>query len=327
MKKKLLSWLKVILIWLVIIVGLGEVCIRLFIELPIIYVDEKTACYRYDELLGWYPLENTITEHESTSVVKVQHNADGFRDGPYDGSKEKKTIAVIGDSFVWGYGVEQDERLTDVMEGFLPECDILNMGVSGYGTDQEFLLLQKWFPKYQPDAVVLVVHSNDSIDSRTNYRDNYYKPYFIKDGDSLALQGTPVPTCYQYQVSQSPTLYKSKFVQAVTLLYNSLTKPEARQTANNTNGLLLAIKSYLDERNVPLLLIFTYEGTDAKEVRFLDEAGFNYAHLPTKHKFQSHGFHWTPEGHKRIAFRVLEQLFFMDFLVEEDVDKNYGSGS
>ena len=68
-------------------------------------------------------------------------------------------------------------------------------GVSGFGTDQEYLLLQKLWPKVKPAVVVLIFCTdNDRDDNRSNIRyEGYQKPYFMLTAQgSLVLAGQPV---------------------------------------------------------------------------------------------------------------------------------------
>ena len=68
--------------------------------------------------------------------------------------------------------------------------------MSGYGTDQEYLLLKKLWPKVKPAVVVLIVCTdNDRQDNSTNIRyEGYQKPYFTTAADgAMVLHGQPVP--------------------------------------------------------------------------------------------------------------------------------------
>ena len=321
-RKKVIKALKLLSVWIVLILVFGELGVRLFVDLPEDYHDEKTTCFRFDDRLGWMPKENAECTHEASVSMDIAHNADGFRDRTHDRSSKKKSIAFLGDSFVWGYDVKEKERFTNDIQAFLPEWDIYNLGVSGFGTDQEFLLLQEWFPIYQPDLVVLVVHSNDAIDNATNYRDNYYKPYYAMEDDSLSLKGVPVPTCYRYQQQQSPILFKSHFYRALALLYNHLFKPAPIEVPNLQEEIITAMHHYLQARGSSLRIIYTYADWQPEEDLYLDSLNIPYQHLPTKHKFEEYGQHWTKEGHDHISAKLLERLFIDGVISEEDIEKH-----
>lgn len=307
-------------IWIAIIFVLGEISVRLFVNLPLIYDDEKTSCFQYDASYGWWPIEENFCVHSTKFDTHIYHNKDGFRDKNHDFSKRQKTIAFIGDSFVWGYEVAREERFTERVQLFLPDWRILNMGISGFGTDQEYMVMQEFFPEYKPDLVVLTVHSNDSIDNSTNCRDLYYKPYFELENGKLVQKGNPAPKAFNYTAHQYPILFKSKFIQALFMLYDYLTQPETFEVPNLTEELLLEARAYCEEQGAGLILLFTYQ-SDEKEMQFLDQNEFNYLHLPTNKKFKDYGQHWTPEGHEYIANQTLEYLLKNAFVAMDDVEK------
>jgi hypothetical protein len=91
---------------------------------------------------------------------------------------------------------EQNERFTDLLRSRISNYRIVHAGVSGYGTDQEYLLLQRMWAKIQPSVVVLIFCTdNDRLDNGTKIRyDGYQKRYFATNADgALALRGQPAP--------------------------------------------------------------------------------------------------------------------------------------
>ncbi|RLE27830.1 MAG: hypothetical protein DRJ65_01675 [Acidobacteria bacterium] len=313
--------LKLIFVWAILIVAMGEIGIRLFVDLPIDYVDEKSACYRYDPTLGWFPREAADCIHSAKFDTEINNNTDGFRDRDHDLTRGGSSMAFLGDSFVWGYDVKAEKRFTSVIQAFLPDWSILNMGVSGYGTDQEYLLLQGWYPKYTPDIVVLVVHTNDSIDNSTNFRDNYYKPYFEGVEGHLVLKGTPVPKCYRFQQAQHPFAFRSHFVRGLAVLYNRINKPERVTVTDLKLPLIAAMNHYVTERGSLFRVVFTYRNDSLDETSYLEERNIRYLHVPTDLKFEDYGQHWTEEGHASVAAKILERLYREGLITDDDLEK------
>ncbi|MGY8827145.1 MAG: SGNH/GDSL hydrolase family protein [Candidatus Latescibacterota bacterium] len=140
--------------------------VRLFYKIQLeIQRDERSLTYRYDELLGWFPKESNQQKFTGYRTISVKHNSYGFRDHEYQ-IKDKPRIAFLGDSFVWGFDAEEDERFTNKLQKLIPQWEVLNLGVSGYGTDQEFLLLKKWHPIIQPNIFFLVYTAgSDDLDN------------------------------------------------------------------------------------------------------------------------------------------------------------------
>ena len=152
---------------------------------------ERSLAYGYDAELGWAPIPNSVSTVTTARTIHATHNSLGFRDIEFspDG---RPVMLFIGDSFVWGVDAEANERFTDLLRNKLTQFTIVNAGVSGYGTDQEYLWLKRIWPKVRPAIVVLVFCTdNDRKDNSTNLRyGRYHKPYFEITADgTLALRG------------------------------------------------------------------------------------------------------------------------------------------
>jgi len=160
--------------------------------------ESEFAFFEFDRFLGWKnkPLaEGYFTTPDSRTYVKI--NSQGLRDKEYAPAKPEgvKRLLVLGDSFVWGYGVETEEIFTEQLETLWGgRVEVLNLGVSGYGTGQELLYLEREGLKHQPDAVLVVLASNDYMfDNRTGRHGQYAKPYFVVEDGALQLKNFPLP--------------------------------------------------------------------------------------------------------------------------------------
>lgn len=154
--------------------------------------------FLFDEALGWVNkpnAEGTYLQKEWETQIGI--NPKGLRDENYEyekPSEKVKRIVVLGDSFTWGFGVEEYEGFAEVLEDTLLEnCQIINMGAPGYGNDQELLILKNEGVKYNPDLVVVAFYMNDIDDNLRNISHGYPKPTFVLDeDDELILTYIPV---------------------------------------------------------------------------------------------------------------------------------------
>ena len=151
--------------------------------------------YLYDETLGWRNIPNW---RATTFDRPLTINSKGLRgkDYPYEKPKNTKRILILGDSYAWGYGVADDELFSEVLEARLAsleqEWEVINTGVSGWGTDQQYLFLKDEGLRYGPDIVVLAFFIGNDIDNNvaaTQYLLN--KPVFVDY--RLTLGNVPVP--------------------------------------------------------------------------------------------------------------------------------------
>jgi hypothetical protein len=122
--------------------------------------------------------------------AKVSQNAEGLRDRhhPYDRTPGRRRILVLGDSFVWCWGVEHAECFTTLMEAALPDTDVVNAGVPAYSTAQEMLLYEREGRRYGADLVLLVVVPNDPWENVAGPG-----PRFRLDGERLVETNVPAP--------------------------------------------------------------------------------------------------------------------------------------
>jgi len=94
--------------------------------------------------------------------ITLQTNSDALRDIEHSISKPKDVyrILALGDSFTFGWGVEQNDTWWKFLENKLNNEDLkykyeaINLGVWMYTYDQQFLRLKEKGLKYQPDLVI-----------------------------------------------------------------------------------------------------------------------------------------------------------------------------
>jgi hypothetical protein len=166
--KSALSKLLLLLVSSVLAFSVGELIIRFtFPE----YVPAKTdrSFWHYDAGLGWKHLTSESGQmvvwdkYGKVISIQVTINSAGYRDKErtLSGSPGKHRVAVLGDSFAFGYGVPYESVFATVMERKNEQFEMLNFAVSGYSTDQEVLTLEKVVLAYKPHIVLLTIIRND----------------------------------------------------------------------------------------------------------------------------------------------------------------------
>ena len=107
--------------------------------------------------------------------IKVTSNEMGLRERPFAQRKSAGTtrVVLLGDSFVFGEGVQQDERLGVFLERALAEkagaahgpIEVLHFGASGWNILAECAFVRRQMSLLQPDLIVHVVVRNDLDDN------------------------------------------------------------------------------------------------------------------------------------------------------------------
>jgi hypothetical protein len=274
---------------------------------------ERSLAYRYDAELGWVPVPNSSSIVTTARTIHAQHNSLGFRDVEFV-RDARPTLLFIGDSFVWGVDAEVDERFTDLLRSRIPGINIVNAGVSGYGTDQEFLLLQRIWSTIRPQLVVLIFCAdNDRVDNSLNVRYDFYrKPYFATAADgALQLRGQPVPKSYQLYISENWLVRHLWLARVAALAYTEIRHPKL-YVPDPTERIVSTMRDFVEARGARLIV--GLQASDGKLIRHLQAERIAFVTFDGAEAYSDrYGAHWTPAGHRLVAERMLALLSEQNF--------------
>ncbi|MFI5350664.1 MAG: SGNH/GDSL hydrolase family protein [Elusimicrobiota bacterium] len=128
-----------------------------------------TKWHSENEIWGvWHQPNARVRNAEQCFDVTYSANEFGMRDKPRRLEKTKPRIAVLGDSFTEGWGVDDGRNFTSILENehFGGKIEVLNFGTSGvFGTTQEWLLYKQLARRFKPDLVVVAFLNNDVSDN------------------------------------------------------------------------------------------------------------------------------------------------------------------
>ena len=97
-----------------------------------------------------------------TGAPHISFNQLGFREhevGPKNPHRYR--IAIIGDSFTFGVGVEERDRFSNLLQDFMgPDYEVLNFGHPGNNLPEHLEELDQVLP-IKPDFVLLQLYEND----------------------------------------------------------------------------------------------------------------------------------------------------------------------
>jgi lysophospholipase L1-like esterase len=134
-------------------------------------------------------------------VVSVNSKGLRGREIPYNNKNNNTRVLTVGDSFTFGYGVDDENTYPELLNELLKDrkVSVINAGVSGWGGAEQLEFISKNAKKYSPDYVVHGFYLNDVIDAyntsigKKDYVENYYKKKkiledYIKNSGSTTMQ-------------------------------------------------------------------------------------------------------------------------------------------
>ena len=303
------------IIYVLIIIIFVFFCIEIFCRIVNIgksIIDERNFLYQYNSILGWFPKSNKeITMVDFIGKSKYTNNSLGFRDIEHDYKEQNKDrIMFIGDSFCFGYGVNQNKVFVELLRYKLKEYELFNCGISGYSTDQEFLLLQMYFDLIKPKNVFLILCvENDFQETQQNIAYEYYKPYFFREGKELILKGVPIPKTWLYYRNNF-FIKHSRFINILLRICIIIKHPLIfTNDATTTFNIILAMQSFLTDKDCNFIIGLTKKDTQIEE--FCLKNNIKHIILENDNTRSETDFHWNEKGHEVVADKIY------DFFKEE----------
>jgi len=199
-----------------ILVGLGFLPYR---EYPTSRVPQYWAYI--DPVVGiWRYPNTTLLQQEKCLDAKLETNSEGARDPERQKhSDAPRRFVVLGDSFIEGYGINADDRVTNLLEE-RSGVEFLNFATSGgFGTIQEWLLYQSRVRKYDhTDVVLFILPANDfEDDDPDEFSSDVYRPFLRPRGDGYEVY-YKVDWEHRYTASRPlSTVIKNRFDNALYL--------------------------------------------------------------------------------------------------------------
>lgn len=163
------------------------VVIGLSILLAVFLVESYLQLFSNNKPLSteWILLEGEERSWSSDpDVIFITNRVRDLLNAP---KTDRKTLITLGDSFTQGDPVEEKDNFPNILQSLLTgassDLQIVNLGVGGFGADQELRLFQKYLKQnHRPSVVVWSFYNNDIYE-------NYTQPVFDLTTNGL----TPLP--------------------------------------------------------------------------------------------------------------------------------------
>jgi len=138
-------------------------------------------------VLGWVlePGASYLNPMQETTVP-VTYNSMGWRDFEHtvENPDNVTRILVLGDSYMEAYSVHIEDALPSRLRQLALENDkvieVINLGVGGYGTLQEYLAFQHHGKQYRPDIVLLGFYLSNDVRNNSYALESLMTPKEMK---------------------------------------------------------------------------------------------------------------------------------------------------
>jgi hypothetical protein len=276
------------------------------IEVPETFVSDKPDMFRPDAFLGYtinsgtYNIIETAGAHKH--AYRVTMSKDGVRSTSYSPVPAPRKIYILGNSIIWGSGLEDEMTAPWFLQERLPDYEVLNLAVTGYSTVQQLLQYRKLKESIQPDDIVIFSYSSADLprnvaDSRTIKT--------LADGYEMSLSNKD-----KFRTVRIPYASLSKD-SALEIQYTPIVcdsdrqEPCARDTPNSSIAETVVQKIFLEliqDRRAHILVAF-FDGDDNDPVvAYLRSRGIPVVDLRIKPGVDYDGYLPGEVGGHRGAF-------------------------
>ncbi len=170
----------------------GEALVRAVLPQPItlvakgLYQLEPPNSYRLSP--GFHGMLGNGAEFNTA----IRTNALGLRGPEVRADRPELRILVLGDSYTFGWAVEEQESYPAVLAQLLAadrlDTEVLNAGVPGWGQPQELVWLKQFGPGLKPDVLLMGVFlGNDLLDATEKHRPGQLSPEAPEAGATHGL--------------------------------------------------------------------------------------------------------------------------------------------
>ena len=175
-------------------VAVALVLVEAALQLYVATVGRRGKMFAVDQTVGWRPLPMLKLTRLNAAGLPWTIETDQMGRRPIGEPVDpKRTILILGDSIAFGEGVNIEDRFDQKIRAAIPDVRIINTGVMGFGTDQEYLAGRPYFARLKANDVVLILFNRtDFSDVQRRRFGEHAKPFFQKVASGYELRGPEI---------------------------------------------------------------------------------------------------------------------------------------
>lgn len=333
---------------LLCVVAVDIIYTKFFEKLPSFKTDvylqmHEFSIYQVSKVAGLF---YELKPNSQQGTFKI--NSWGLREAEPTDRKDRYRILIMGDSVTFGPGKEFSQLFTELTEKRLnikgKKIEILNAGVCGYNTKQEFIALKEKYLPLHPDLVIFAFCANDLKETAIQYLPtDYVQKKLLRNGtkptDSYYLN---LPQIYYLCLILPNQFFLKRKLDRWLLLHSSIYRTISIIKFKTKNN----IKSLKELPDSLLNLDFNLILQKIKKLASINKFSLKFLLLPTtaeynkekiilslnKNKIDSwdfdllleektenksiflekDGFHLTVKGHLIVSKLLTEELLKLD---------------
>ena len=153
------------------------------------FIARQGKLFTPDLVLGWRPLANLRLDRANADgrIWHIETSKLGWRSPSNWAEDKQRRLLILGDSMAFGEGVNLEDRFDQVLLKKRTNWSAINLGVMGYGTDQELIAARRYAQDLRDDDIILLLTgANDFLDVLRQKFAGRAKPWFTLEEGRLA---------------------------------------------------------------------------------------------------------------------------------------------
>jgi len=218
----------------------------------------------YDELLGWINMPDIYIRdmygpgiYLKTNEQRIRNNNNYSLQSPPD----KIRVICSGDSFTFGFGVDNDHTWCHYLALINGKLETINMGQGGYGIDQAYLWYKRDGQKLNPDILIFAFITSDFYRMKSEKFFGFDKPILKLENGVLITQNVPIPRPFSVWLNHKRLIIANlSSIRILNALFYKTFWRKVMPDDNQTKELALRIFQDLIEinENKNIITVFVY---------------------------------------------------------------------
>jgi len=264
----------------------------------------KKECINFNKFLWYEPKIGSCNFNNSEFNTSLNFDKYG-RVSSRPNFFEKESIVVIGDSHTMGWGVNDEETFSAILEKKIDRT-VFNLGVSSYGTYRELLRLENSGVLNLVNTIIIQYCDNDLEENVARKYSDKEKPLYDINSYKALLEASNIN---EYQVIRKWVMY-TIFELPFNIIQNILKKENNYRNKNDFEShiepLIEILKKFpsIRKKNV---IIFYINGEGVRFENYKEKKLENIKFInieTTKEDFFNIDDHLNTKGHMKIAEKI-----------------------